>query len=208
MTCCFWERIFTPNYKKIRAHKDPDFLHHADSEETCRSLSFHHGDNIAECAEHISRQENVIYMSIYVFRLELLERECWVIMMLFDHQVYEILRKILNLLWNAVKSEMRNFHLDIGEIHLAIEQNLADFLSVLGEEVQLFSVFGESLRHLFNSFSMGEVDVEGSEVLPRFVAAREMLPAASDVVDCFGIIDSKIHHDVYLLSLFIISSLR
>lgn len=208
MTCCFWERIFTPNYKKIRAHKDPDFLHHADSEETCRSLSFHHGDNIAECAEHISRQENVIYMSIYVFRLELLERECWVIMMLFDHQVYEILRKILNLLWNAVKSEMRNFHLDIGEIHLAIVENLADFFSVLGEDVQLFSVFGESFRHLFNSFSMGEVDVEGSEVLPRFVAAREMLPAASDVVDCFGIIDSKIHHDVYLLSLFIISSLR
>lgn len=187
MTCCFWERIFTPNYKKIRAHKDPDFLHHADSEETCRSLSFHHGDNIAECAEHISRQENVIYMSIYVFRLELLERECWVIMMLFDHQVYEILRKILNLLWNAVKSEMRNFH-------LAIVENLADFFSVLGEDVQLFSVFGESFRHLFNSFSMGEADVEGSEVLPRFVAAREMLPAASDVVDCFGIIDSKIHH--------------
>lgn len=155
MTCCFWERIFTPNYKKIRAHKDPDFLHHADSEETCRSLSFHHGDNIAECVEHISRQENVIYMSIYVFRLELLERDCWVIMMLFDHQVYEILRKILDLLWNVVKSEMRSSRLDIGEIHPDIVENLADFFSVLGEDVQLFSVFGESSCHLFNSFFYG-----------------------------------------------------
>lgn len=53
-------------------------------------------------------------MSIYVLRLELLERECWAIMMLFDHQLHQIRRNIPNLLRNAVKSKMWNFHLDFG----------------------------------------------------------------------------------------------